>query len=1701
MFVYKRLKASDASITAFEAHKEYNITKDNTASLGITLVDSQYSSASKDSFSQFNLNNELEYFQLNHLFYKDPVFNLGNLNGGINYTDQEKRLYDKATILSISQKNFGSGIQKGTVNFNSTYVDDSKGNLYNTNESISDYPKDKERIFYVGPVKGFTRTDLTKDLYTGISLVNPPTSYNAKKLDDSLYSNTLEYINCTFDRLHELNCTGVQLENGYIKAPHKNDYNFGDEDFTISFYYKTTNAAGGNYIIAKSKSQTAVKTPASNTDSSLKNTHGSSSLLQAVEIDAGNAFPFEISIDRQVIFERADQINTATHTSTASGIANNTLYHIACVKTGSNLKIYVDGVLNNGTGTDTTTGNCKNQADLYVGTNPDISQNKLDNTNEGVVSQLMIWNRGLSLNEVKKVSSSIDGTPYVGNVFYENGLITLTSPTNNSGDFTSNNVFNVNIALNPTDYTTTGGGNIDITDLTFSGSSFTFFNEQANEINLDVHTESGDVFQSISYNSDQVLFSNTDRFGPISMSSAPSVALNTYAINPIFTETNAFNLNTFTLLNNKIDIIPGAEGTGSGEQGTDSDSITEIINHQTLGEELVLRLAENQTVTQSFDITPVSSTTPFDEKCYDEEGGGGDFPLTDANLVAESLLKFGSNNEGGTIQGAVLTGGNAGEIAITGSNGFVSFFTNNNNAAPLPKIETNHSTPIGTTTFPAYVYFGNGHTNTFSGVTVTGTNIQNATFPGEGAYYTNTDAVNATNEKFVLGPAANNGTFFNKLYKAPGTLTFRVTAGAYRATGATVTAQVQFRYKPSGGSFGSWTNVGGTTNIGTSTTSITQNHNRISTYVNNGDEYEYRIKFDKTSGGFGQVFLNPSSRAFIFDQSNDAGFYDRVELETDVANHPITLSTGDLIKYTVSTIRGFNTYNPSDHDSGDVQITKAHTKGTTGNGKLNYDVFGQDNNLTDIFVTVGLYKYNGSGAPATLVADHQLSSNTTLEEYFTVISGGSYYFKLYLSDSNGNIVFHPGSQGLSIRQIKVEKWIPTTGYVTDTAWSTTIPDYQEFTLNSNDDEATLNQSITFDDNSVIQYGTLPTAINNIISSNIYFSNAVLITSSLGATASFDRGNYISGSASIDITGTKGIYEIDKMVIRTTPATLPEFNGFNHIGNNANSTSFTDVDTNRKARIQTKLNGNVIDTKYIQGNTSGFDLFLSEQNKVKLGVLDNTDNVSFEFTVVDSSNNVDKVFKEAGFAISDIVLKKITSSNTVTRTDNAPFEYDIDFLTFSSSHVDTGDSEMPFNIGPITASIASGQGGQSLILSDYYLITSSFTSNATSHKNGPFIISASFPFEYRAFKDYFFKFEGTINQANDGGSNEGTGIRVLDANDNILSEIYNESGNGDLSNLNFTSSFTTPGTGKILMFVSGASSILYPNGIVTSSNSSFTGSYTFSSNITATARSASRFSSGVTVTSQQFTEGYASSSILQITSSHTPNAGGVLLNTGKFTVNISERTDAGNIKVNVPLYITSSAQATGSHPTQSFVGATINANPINPFITDSETNSNMLGGTFTYTDPDSGDTQTLTITNIISNPDGTTGVEVNNGNGIFQVGTFEEQNPQEVTVNYNVTTTNDYTLVFKNTHLIFENEFHCTVDEDEFNFTLNPTARKNQSINTGDLANFATGSNFKPYVTTIGLYNEEGELLVIGKMAQPIRMSDETDTTFVVRYDT
>jgi hypothetical protein len=149
----------------------------------------------------------------------------------------------------------------------------------------------------------------------------------------------------------------------------------------------------------------------------------------------------------------------------------------------------------------------------------------------------------------------------------------------------------------------------------------------------------------------------------------------------------------------------------------------------------------------------------------------------------------------------------------------------------------------------------------------------------------------------------------------------------------------------------------------------------------------------------------------------------------------------------------------------------------------------------------------------------------------------------------------------------------------------------------------------------------------------------------------------------------------------------------------------------------------------------------------------------------------------------------------------------------------------------------------------------------------------------------------------------------------------------------------------------------------------------------------------------------------------------------------------------------------------------------------------------------------------------------------------------------------WSLSFKSTETIFEHEYLLVVNEDEFNVSTNPTAtvdvgevsemftdsngrttkvvsypgvryvRKRQitendeyldysyisSINSSISGGFEqfelsgsidlTGSFLAPFITTIGLYNDDFELVAVAKLPQPIKSMPDVPINFIVRFDT
>jgi hypothetical protein len=100
--------------------------------------------------------------------------------------------------------------------------------------------------------------------------------------------------------------------------------------------------------------------------------------------------------------------------------------------------------------------------------------------------------------------------------------------------------------------------------------------------------------------------------------------------------------------------------------------------------------------------------------------------------------------------------------------------------------------------------------------------------------------------------------------------------------------------------------------------------------------------------------------------------------------------------------------------------------------------------------------------------------------------------------------------------------------------------------------------------------------------------------------------------------------------------------------------------------------------------------------------------------------------------------------------------------------------------------------------------------------------------------------------------------------------------------------------------------------------------------------------------------------------------------------------------------------------------------------------------------------------------------------------------------YHDTFQGTFTANYKGTHTIYENTVLCNIPKDTMNVSVNPSAVK-QGYDSLRIDGMTTGS-LLPYVTEIGLYNDNCELLAVGKLGQAIQKRNDVDLNFIVRWD-
>ena len=87
------------------------------------------------------------------------------------------------------------------------------------------------------------------------------------------------------------------------------------------------------------------------------------------------------------------------------------------------------------------------------------------------------------------------------------------------------------------------------------------------------------------------------------------------------------------------------------------------------------------------------------------------------------------------------------------------------------------------------------------------------------------------------------------------------------------------------------------------------------------------------------------------------------------------------------------------------------------------------------------------------------------------------------------------------------------------------------------------------------------------------------------------------------------------------------------------------------------------------------------------------------------------------------------------------------------------------------------------------------------------------------------------------------------------------------------------------------------------------------------------------------------------------------------------------------------------------------------------------------------------------------------------------------------------LSFISLNMLKRSVFFTRAYNQEFNYSNNPTAIANQSL--GSISSNLTG-NPTTFITTVGLYNVNNELLAVAKTAPPVKKDFDTEKVFAVR---
>jgi len=181
---------------------------------------------------------------------------------------------------------------------------------------------------------------------------------------------------------------------------------------------------------------------------------------------------------------------------------------------------------------------------------------------------------------------------------------------------------------------------------------------------------------------------------------------------------------------------------------------------------------------------------------------------------------------------------------------------------------------------------------------------------------------------------------------------------------------------------------------------------------------------------------------------------------------------------------------------------------------------------------------------------------------------------------------------------------------------------------------------------------------------------------------------------------------------------------------------------------------------------------------------------------------------------------------------------------------------------------------------------------------------------------------------------------------------------------------------------------------------------------------------------------------------------------------------------------------------------------------------VLGMSSSYDDPFTGDTITITDKSgsdgyLVNSPAGEYGILYATGSCLsptvidklitsagLRDGTYNTKDADDILSGSNIQTMADnfrkrlYNLQCNNTIELNSTVYFCRVNHNEFNYSTNQTYLSQSKIQV------KTKSTDVPvsYITTVGLYNDNNELLAVAKLSEPLKKDPANEFTIRVRLD-